>query len=117
VIIRTSFCPAVPSPSADFAMIHGIRIVVRHDSFVGKFDQCLKRRLYETHISGVILESVGLVRRDLVGGDDLEGVGPMALRLRRSQFMVDYFKAQQTEEKEIHRLMDELVPQPEVPRT
>src|SRR3989304_916215 len=46
---------------------------------------------------------------------DIRAVGPMALRLRRSQFMVDYFKAQQTEEKEIHRLMDELVPQPEVP--
>ena len=48
---------------------------------------------------------------------DIRAVGPMALRLRRSQFMADYFKAQQTEEKEIHRLMDELVPQPEVPRT
>jgi len=44
--------------------------------------------------------------------DDVRTVAPMALRLRRSQFMVDYFKAQQTEEKEIHRLLDELTPLP-----
>jgi hypothetical protein len=37
-------------------------------------------------------------------------VAPLAVRLRRSAFMVDYFKAQQTEEKEIHGLLDQIIP-------
>ncbi len=43
-------------------------------------------------------------------GDDVRAVAPLALRLRRSQFMVDYFKAQQAEEDEIMTLLDELIP-------
>ena len=34
----------------------------------------------------------------------------MALRLRRSQFMFDYFHGQEAEERGIQRLVDELVP-------
>jgi magnesium chelatase subunit I len=45
---------------------------------------------------------------------DVRAVAPMTVRLRRSQFMVDYFKTQENEEQEIHRLMDELIPKPEV---
>ncbi len=41
---------------------------------------------------------------------DVRAVAPLAVRLRRSAFMVDYFKAQQTEEKEIRGLLDEFVP-------
>jgi magnesium chelatase subunit I len=41
---------------------------------------------------------------------DVRAVAPLALRLRRSAYMVDYFKAQQTEEKEINSLLDELIP-------
>jgi magnesium chelatase subunit I len=41
---------------------------------------------------------------------DLRWVAPMALRLRRSPFMLDYFRAQQAEEQEIHRLLDEVPP-------
>jgi Mg-chelatase subunit ChlI len=33
---------------------------------------------------------------------DLEVVAPMALRLRRSQFMTEYFEKQKSEENEIH---------------
>jgi hypothetical protein len=36
----------------------------------------------------------------------------MALRLRRSQFMTDYFNAQQGEEHEIGALLDEVAPAP-----
>ena len=48
-------------------------------------------------------------RRRAAAGD-VRAVAPLALRLRRSAFMVDYFKSQQTEEDEIHGLLDELVP-------
>ena len=41
---------------------------------------------------------------------DVRAVAPLALRLRRSSFMVDFFKAQQAEEKEINSLLDELIP-------
>ncbi len=41
---------------------------------------------------------------------DVRAVAAMTVRLRRSQFMTDYFKAQQGEEQEIHRLLDELMP-------
>jgi magnesium chelatase subunit I len=42
---------------------------------------------------------------------DVHAVAGMALRLRRSQFMVDYFTAQQAEDEEINRLLDEVIPQ------
>lgn len=41
---------------------------------------------------------------------DVRAVAGMALRLRRSQFMVDYFNAQQSEEAEINRLLGEVIP-------
>lgn len=44
------------------------------------------------------------------GEADVRAVAPLALRLRRSQFMVDFFKAQQAEELEIQGLLEELLP-------
>ena len=41
---------------------------------------------------------------------DVRAVAGMALRLRRSQFMVDYFNAQHAEDEEITRLLDEVIP-------
>lgn len=43
--------------------------------------------------------------RKLVSLDDLNQIALMALRLRRSQFMEDYFEEQQSEEKEIRSLL------------
>src|SRR5215208_4367000 len=43
--------------------------------------------------------------RDEVNLDDLKVVAPMALRLRRSQFMTDYLKGQLSEEKEMNSLL------------
>ena len=43
--------------------------------------------------------------RDEVTPDDLKVVAPMALRLRRSQFMNEYFKGQLGEEKEMNTLL------------
>jgi magnesium chelatase subunit I len=47
---------------------------------------------------------------------DVQEVAPMALRLRRSQFMFDYFHGQEAEEMGIQRLVDELVPAAPRPR-
>lgn len=44
--------------------------------------------------------------RDEVTQSDLKAVAPMALRLRRSQFMNEYFKGQLGEEKELNMLLD-----------
>lgn len=41
-----------------------------------------------------------------VTGNDLAAVAPLALRLRRSSFMNDYFAAQQVEEQEIRELLE-----------
>ena len=43
--------------------------------------------------------------RDEVTTHDLKTVAPMALRLRRSQFMNEYFKGQLSEEKELNLLL------------
>src|SRR5215208_2363791 len=43
--------------------------------------------------------------RDEVNLDDLKVVAPMALRLRRSQFMSEYLKGQLSEEKELSSLL------------
>jgi magnesium chelatase subunit I len=43
--------------------------------------------------------------REQVTPDDLKAVAPMALRLRRSQFMNEYFKGQVAEEKELSSLL------------
>jgi Mg-chelatase subunit ChlI len=48
-------------------------------------------------------------RRQATAGD-VRAVAPLTLRLRRSAFMVDYFKSQQTEEDEIRGLLDQLAP-------
>ena len=46
--------------------------------------------------------------REVVTNDDLRTVAPMALRLRRSEFMNEYFTNQQTEEKEVDELLAKL---------
>jgi len=46
--------------------------------------------------------------RDEVSMDDLKAVAPMALRLRRSQYMNEYFKGQLGEEKEMNVLLNGL---------
>jgi magnesium chelatase subunit I len=43
--------------------------------------------------------------RNEVTTDDLKIVAPMALRLRRSQFMSEYLKGQLGEEKELNNLL------------
>ncbi|MBI3362364.1 MAG: ATP-binding protein [Chloroflexi bacterium] len=48
--------------------------------------------------------------RDSATAQDVRLVAPLAVRLRRSQFMIDYFTAQEHEEKEIGRALDELIP-------
>ena len=46
--------------------------------------------------------------REQVGRDDLKAVAPMALRLRRSQFMTEYFGNQKGEEEELDGLLSGL---------
>ncbi|MDW8328070.1 MAG: hypothetical protein RMK99_16025, partial [Anaerolineales bacterium] len=43
---------------------------------------------------------------------DVRTVAPLTVRLRRSQFMVDYFNQQQVEEKEIQRVLDDVIAPP-----
>jgi len=50
--------------------------------------------------------------RDEVTPDDLKAVASMALRLRRSQFMNEYFKGQLGEEKEMNALLNGLGKKP-----
>jgi magnesium chelatase subunit I len=40
---------------------------------------------------------------------DVRAVAPITVRLRRSQYMVDYFNQQQVEEKEIQRVLDDVI--------
>ncbi len=47
--------------------------------------------------------------RNVVTVEDLRQVAPMALRLRRSQFMTEYFQGRKEEEQEIHRKVDEVL--------
>jgi magnesium chelatase subunit I len=44
--------------------------------------------------------------RTQASADDIRRVAPMALRLRRSRFMGEFFDSQQEEEEELQRLMD-----------
>ena len=46
--------------------------------------------------------------RQEVTPEDLQAVAPMALRLRRSQFMADYFSSQEGEEDEMNSLLEGL---------
>lgn len=54
--------------------------------------------------------------RDEVLAADLRAVAPMSLRLRRSQFMADYFGAQTEEETQMTSLLDRLDTQPQYSR-
>jgi magnesium chelatase subunit I len=46
--------------------------------------------------------------REKVSPDDLHEVAPMALRLRRSEFMAEYFSSQEGEEEEMRKLFESL---------
>ncbi|HMN60698.1 MAG TPA: hypothetical protein PJ988_10065, partial [Anaerolinea sp.] len=46
--------------------------------------------------------------RTLVTLDDLKVVAPLALRLRRSKFMIKYFKDQKQEDQEVQQLLEDL---------
>jgi magnesium chelatase subunit I len=48
--------------------------------------------------------------RVMVTPADIREVAPMALRLRRSQFMLEYFASQRAEEAEIEALVDNVIP-------
>jgi len=50
--------------------------------------------------------------RDDVTSDDLKAVATMTLRLRRSTYMTEYFKGQQSEEKEMQTLLDSFKKKP-----
>jgi magnesium chelatase subunit I len=43
-----------------------------------------------------------------VEAQDLQVVAPISLRLRRSEFMTEYFSTQATEEQQLHNLLDDL---------
>jgi len=43
-----------------------------------------------------------------VAPQDLQAVAPISLRLRRSEFMTEYFSYQANEEQQLHNLLDEL---------
>jgi magnesium chelatase subunit I len=47
--------------------------------------------------------------RDVAGVDDIRAVAPMALRQRRSQFMVEFFAQQDEEDRTIRDRIDALV--------
>jgi magnesium chelatase subunit I len=49
--------------------------------------------------------------REVAGVDDIRAVAPMALRQRRSEFMVNFFEGQQDEDRKIQSSIDELVGQ------
>ena len=48
--------------------------------------------------------------RDIADVHDIRVVAPLALRQRRSQFMVDFFERQQEEDDQIYDLMNQLIP-------
>jgi len=48
--------------------------------------------------------------RDMVTQSDLRVVAPMALRLRRSKFITEFFELQKAEENELTKVLDEVVP-------
>lgn len=49
--------------------------------------------------------------RSEVGPADVKAVAPMALRLRRSKFMEEYFKVQSGEEEEIQSVINSVIPE------
>ena len=52
--------------------------------------------------------------RTEVNPNDLRLVAPMALRLRRSKFMLSYFERQTVEDQEVSQILDALIPVKEV---
>lgn len=50
--------------------------------------------------------------RDIVSMDDLRAVAPMALRQRRSAYMVQYFEEQQKEDAGIYSTLEKLIKKP-----
>ena len=48
-----------------------------------------------------------------VSPDDLRTVAPMALRLRRSAFIQQFFNGQTAEDQEVQKTLDEIIPSPE----
>jgi magnesium chelatase subunit I len=53
--------------------------------------------------------------RDAVTAADIRTLAPLALRMRRSAFLTDYFTRQGEEEQELRSLMDEVLPAPPPP--
>jgi magnesium chelatase subunit I len=51
--------------------------------------------------------------RTEVSPDDLRTVAPMALRLRRSAFMQQFFTGQTAEDQEVQKTLDEIIPSTE----
>lgn len=51
--------------------------------------------------------------RTEVSPSDLRTVAPMALRLRRSAFMQQFFNSQTAEDQEVEKILNELIPSPE----
>jgi magnesium chelatase subunit I len=49
--------------------------------------------------------------------DDVRAVAPMTVRLRRSQFMVDYFNSQRAEETEIQNTLNDVIPHSDAGRS
>jgi Mg-chelatase subunit ChlI len=49
-----------------------------------------------------------------VNENDIKEVAPLALRLRRSEFMQSYFAEQKTEEEEMMALLDDILPQTDI---
>jgi magnesium chelatase subunit I len=47
--------------------------------------------------------------RTEVGVDDIRAVAPMALRQRRSEFMVNFFESQEIEDNQIRTILDQMV--------
>src|SRR5262249_54795211 len=47
--------------------------------------------------------------RDLATGKDIRAVAPMALRQRRSEFMLNFFHTQQAEDEQIRARVDQLI--------
>lgn len=86
----------LPTPVANIAMdiVHQLKI----DSIRAEINMFEAARAYAA-IDG----------RDVVTTADLREVAPMALRLRRSSFMTDYFAQQEGEEKELSAIMSQLL--------
>ena len=50
--------------------------------------------------------------RDSATATDVRAVAPLALRMRRSEFMDQFFERQKSEEQQISKLLNKLAPEP-----